>query len=77
MTNGRWTTIIAVWLAASAATAGAQSTAEYRTVGAINRARAIDGQLNSIIALDPTALDQARAIDQRRAAGPLAGTPVP
>jgi amidase len=76
MTNGGWTTIFAIGLTACAANAGAQSTAEYRTVGAINRARAVDGKLNSIIALDPTAIDQARGIDQRRQPGPLAGTPV-
>ena len=76
MTNGRWMTLLAIGLAASAVGAGAQSTAEYRTVGAINRARAIDGQVRSIIALDPTAIDQARAVDQRGSPGPLAGTPV-
>ena len=73
MTNGRWLMVAAIGLAAGAA---AQPTAEYRTAGAIARARAVDGQVRSIIALDPTAIDQARAIDRRRAAGALAGTPV-
>ena len=73
MTNGGLVAFLAVAIAGSA---GAQSSAEYQTLGAIARARAVDGQLNSIIALDPTAIAQARAIDQRGAQGPLAGKPV-
>ena len=73
MTNGRWVALAAVAIAGSA---GAQSSAERETIGAIARARAIDGQLHSIIALDPTAIAQARAIDQRSVRGPLAGKPV-
>ena len=73
MTNGRWMVFAAVALAGSAA---AQNNAERGTLGAIARARAVDGQLNAIIAIDPTAITQARAIDQRGARGPLAGKPV-
>ncbi len=73
MTNGGLVAFLAV---AMAGTASAQRTAEYETVGAIARARAVDGQLNSIIAIDPTAIAQARAIDQRGVQGPLAGQPV-
>ena len=73
MTNGRWVALVAIGLASSA---GAQSTAEYETLGAIARARAVDGQLHSIIAIDPTAIAQARGVDQRGARGPLAGKPV-
>jgi len=73
MTNGRWIAIAAVALAGSA---GAQSHAERETLGAIARARAVDGQLHSIIAIDPTAIAQARAIDQRGARGTLAGKSV-
>ena len=73
MTNGRWVALVAIGLAGSA---GAQSTAEYETLGALARARAIDGQLHSIIAIDPTAIAQARGIDQRATRGPLAGKPV-
>ena len=69
MTNGRWIALVAVAIAGSA---GAQ-TAERATLGALARARAIDGQLRSIIAIDPTAIAQARGIDQRGARGPLAG----
>ncbi len=77
MTNGRlW--VLGLLLSACLATPlTAQSgPAEYATVGAINRARAIDGQLRSIIAIDPTAIAQARAIDARRIGGPLAGRPI-
>ena len=73
MTNGR---LMALVMVAMAGSAGAQSSAERETLGAIARARAIDGQLHSIIAIDPTAIAQARAIDQRAAQGPLAGKPV-
>jgi len=73
LTNGCWVALVAVGLAGSAA---AQTSAEYATVGAIARARAVDGQLHSIIAIDPTAIDQARAIEARGARGPLAGKPV-
>ena len=72
MTNGRWVAFVAVAIAGSA---GAQ-TAERVTLGAVARARAIDGQLRSIIAIDPTAIAQARATDQRGGSGPLAGQAV-
>ena len=49
-------------------------TAEAATQEAIERVRAIDPKINAVIALDPTALDQARAIDrQRKARGLLYG----
>lgn len=49
-------------------------TAEAATKEAIERVRAIDPKINAVIALDPTALDQARAIDrQRKARGLLYG----
>jgi len=50
--------------------------AEVRTLDAIERIRRIDPQINAVLALDPTALDQARQVDQRFQAGPLAGQPV-
>ena len=43
---------------------------------AIARIERIDAQLGSVIAIDPTAIDQARRIEARRLSGPLAGTPV-
>jgi len=49
-------------------------TAEAATKAAIARVQAIDPKINAVIALDPTALDQARAIDrQRKARGLLYG----
>ena len=49
-------------------------TAESATTAAIARIRAVDPQIHSVIALDPTALDQARSIDRgRRARGLLYG----
>lgn len=73
MTNGRW---LAFLMAGLATTANAQDSAQRQTAGAIARARAIDGQLHSIIAIDPTAMEQARAVDARQQRGLLAGTPV-
>lgn len=73
MTNGRWTALATIALASAAP---AQGPAEYATHGAINRARAIDHQLHSIIAIDPTALDQARRVDATGMRGPLAGRPI-
>ena len=43
---------------------------------AIGRVNAIDPRLNSVIALDPTALDQARNADLGTLTGPLAGKPI-
>lgn len=53
------------------------SSAESRTRAAIERIEALNPRLNAVIAIDPTALDQARALDRiRRARGPLFGMPV-
>ncbi len=55
--------------AIAAAPLAAQSTAqtaEAATTLAIAQIQAIDPQIHAVLALDPTALDQARAIDQRR-----------
>lgn len=43
----------------------AAQTEEDATKAAIARVRAIDPKIHAVIALDPTALDQTRAIDQR------------
>jgi amidase len=50
--------------------------AEARTAEAIERIRRIDPQLGAVLAIDPTALQQARQVDQRRLSGPLAGQPI-
>jgi len=52
------------------------ATAEANVRAAIERIRRIDQHLNSVIAIDPTAVDQARRIDSGVVRGPLAGQPV-
>ncbi len=55
-------------------------TAESLAKACLQRIEALDGRLNAFVFLNPAALDDARAIDRRRAAGetlgPLAGVPV-
>ncbi|WP_106640865.1 amidase [Allosphingosinicella vermicomposti] len=54
-----------------------QPGAESQTLAAIKRIETLNPRLNAVIALDPTALDQARALDrQRKARGPLFGMPI-
>jgi amidase len=53
-----------------------QGPAELATTAAIARIQAIDGQLNSVIALNLTAIEQARRVDQEGLAGPLSGKPI-
>ena len=48
---------------AGAQSPGVQIGAERETVGAIARARAVDGKLHSIIAIDPTAIAQAQSAE--------------
>src|SRR5438105_2711024 len=43
---------------------------------ALERIARIDPQLHSVIAVDPTAIDQARRVDASNLRGPLAGQPV-
>jgi amidase len=51
--------------------------AEVNTAAAIARVQQTDPQIHAVIALDPTAMDQARALDRRRMArGPLFGMPI-
>ena len=60
--------------AAPSAVFGAAATAEAAATAAIARVQAVDPKIHAVLALDPTALDQARAIDRgRRARGPLYG----
>ena len=64
-------------IAMLAAGAGPATLAETRTRAAIERVQRIDPKIHAVIALDPTALDQARSLDRmRRARGPLFGEPV-
>jgi len=54
-----------------------RTSAEARTQAAIQRIEVLNPRLNAVIAVDPTALDQARALDRiRRARGPLFGMPI-
>jgi amidase len=51
--------------------------ATANTKAALKRIKALNPRVNAVIAVDPTALDQARALDRiRRARGPLFGMPV-
>ena len=62
---------------ATAASAQALGPAQVNTQAALDRIAKIDPQLHSVIAVDPTAMDQARAVDANTAVrGPLAGQPV-
>ena len=56
--------------------AAAPLPAEANVRAALDRIERIDPRLHSIIAIDPTAIDQARAIDAGNLRGPLAGQPV-
>src|SRR5436190_11475434 len=61
--------------AASAAYAQARP-AEANVRAALERIARIDPSLHSVIAVDPTAIDQARRVDSSNLRGPLAGQPV-
>jgi amidase len=50
--------------------------AETNVHSALERIARVDPQLHSVIAVDPTAIDQARRIDASNLRGPLAGWPV-
>jgi amidase len=55
----------------------AAASAETRTLAAIARIERLDPKIEAVIAIDPTAVDQARALDrQRKARGPLFGMPI-
>jgi amidase len=61
---------------AAAASAQAVGPAQVNVQTALSRIAAVDAQLHSVIAVDPTAMDQARAVDSGTLRGPLAGQPV-
>jgi amidase len=54
----------------------AVQSAEAITRAAIKRIELVDPQLGSVIAIDPTAIDQAKRIDAEGMRGPLAGMPI-
>ena len=66
--------LAALLVAAANPNKGAAQSAEDATKAAIARIQATDAKVHAVIALDPTALDQARAIDRgRKARGVLYG----
>jgi amidase len=67
---------IAVLAFASPGGAQPKGPAEINVHNALARIAAVDPQLHSLIALDPTAIEQARAVDAGTLRGPLAGQPV-
>jgi amidase len=69
------TSVIAI-AGSSAAMAGPALPAESNVRAALERIAHIDLQLHSVIAIDPTAIDQARRVDASSQRGPLAGQPV-
>jgi amidase len=56
--------------------AASAPTAQSNTAAALARIRALNPRINAVIATDPTAMDQARALDRSRARGPLFGMPM-
>src|SRR4029079_11355608 len=64
---------LAMAVAASAQTMGP---AEVNVRTALDRIAAVSPRLHSVIAIDPTAIDQARSADAGTLRGPLAGQPV-
>jgi amidase len=66
--------MISILLAVLAAASSPAPSAEAATKAAIARVHTVDPKIHAVIALDPTALDQARGIDRgRRARGVLYG----
>ena len=77
MTNGGFRQLsIGLLLVSAAAPTLAAGPAELRTAQALERIRRIDPKVNAVLALDPSALGQARRIDRMKIAGPMAGQPV-
>jgi amidase len=62
--------------ASSAALAQAPLPAEANVRSALERIAHIDPQLHSVIAVDPTAIEQAKRVDASNLRGPLAGEPM-
>src|SRR4051794_36274076 len=74
MRNLLFTTALIV--AGASATAAQPRPAEANVRAALERIARIDPQLHSVIAIDPTAIDQARRVDSGQLRGPLAGQPI-
>ena len=52
------------------------ASAQANTRAALKRIRALNPKVNAVIAIDPTAMDQARALDRSGKRGPLFGMPI-
>jgi amidase len=61
----------------AASQAQTPATAESQTRAALDRIAELNPRVNAVLAVDPTAIEQARALDRiRRARGPLFGMPI-
>src|SRR5215472_3635514 len=67
---------LAALVFAGPASAQSKGPAEVNVQSALNRVSAVDPQIHSVLALDPTAMEQARTVDSGSLRGPLAGQPV-
>src|SRR6476620_3830655 len=72
----RWTLLTASLGIAGSAASAQPRPAEANVRGALERIARLDPQVGSVIAVDPTAIDQARRVDSSNLRGPLAGQPV-
>jgi amidase len=72
----KWLVTSALIVAGASAAAAQPRPAEANVRAALDRIARIDPQLHSVIAVDPTAIDQARRVDASNLRGPLAGEPV-
>jgi len=66
----------ALTLGAASVASAQMRPAEANVRGALERIARVDPSLHSVIAIDPTAIDQARRVDAGNLRGPLAGQPV-
>jgi amidase len=75
-------TLVAALLASSAYAAQktppftSSASAQSNTKAALKRIKALNPKINAVIAVDPTAMDQARALDRSGKRGPLFGMPI-
>src|SRR5438105_13841812 len=73
---GKLLVTTALIIAGASAAAAQPLPAEANVRAALERIARIDPALHTVIAVDPTAIDQARRVDASNLRGPLAGQPV-
>src|SRR5438105_11814792 len=73
---GKLLVTTALIIAGASAAAAQPRPAEANVRAALERIARIDPALHTVIAVDPTAIDQARRVDAGNLRGPLAGQPV-